>query len=154
MLREWTAAGLALVVVAGTAILAVVTAMSASSAEIFARLKDLLLFLNPLVGLVIGYYFNRVTSEKRAESSEKRAENAESVAQKTSEAAQEAGRGRAKAEERTEEMSSSLADLTRAVSDGARGGNRTLGGATAPADPELQAALRRARATLGWGPGS
>lgn len=42
----------------------------------FQRVKDLLLFINPLVGVVIGYYFNRVSTEARAENAERTAQGA------------------------------------------------------------------------------
>jgi hypothetical protein len=42
----------------------------------FDRVKDLLLFINPLVGVVIGYYFNRVSTEARAENAERTAQGA------------------------------------------------------------------------------
>lgn len=45
----------------------------------FQRVKDLLLFVNPLVGVVIGYYFNRVSTEARAENAERAAQGAEAA---------------------------------------------------------------------------
>lgn len=42
----------------------------------FERIKDLLLFINPLVGVVIGYYFNRVSTEARAQNAERTARGA------------------------------------------------------------------------------
>ncbi len=47
----------------------------------FQRVKDLLLFINPLVGVVIGYYFNRVSIEARAENAERTAQEATTTAQ-------------------------------------------------------------------------
>ncbi|MCA1615225.1 MAG: hypothetical protein LC800_14050 [Acidobacteria bacterium] len=46
----------------------------------FDRIKDLLLFINPLVGVVIGYYFNRVSTEARAENAERTARGAAATA--------------------------------------------------------------------------
>ncbi len=46
----------------------------------FDRVKDLLLFINPLVGVVIGYYFNRVSTEARAENAERTARGATATA--------------------------------------------------------------------------
>lgn len=141
-LREYTAAGLAFVVVLGMVVLVVLAAASVASADNFGRLKDLLLFLNPLVGIVIGYYFNRVTSERRAE-------NAESVAGHATEAATEADRQRADAETRARESANSLADLTDTVEAEVTARSRTLGrGDTTSTSPELQAALARARTAL------
>lgn len=53
---------------------------SAQSDTSFDRLKDLLLFINPLVGVVIGYYFNRVSTEARAENAERTAQGATATA--------------------------------------------------------------------------
>lgn len=53
---------------------------SAQSDPSFDRLKDLLLFINPLVGVVIGYYFNRVSTEARAENAERTAQGATATA--------------------------------------------------------------------------
>lgn len=47
----------------------------------FQKVKDLLLFINPLVGVVIGYYFNRVSTEARAENAERTAHGATTTAQ-------------------------------------------------------------------------
>jgi hypothetical protein len=46
----------------------------------FECVKDLLLFINPLVGVVIGYYFNRVSTEARAENAERTAQGATAAA--------------------------------------------------------------------------
>jgi len=42
----------------------------------YARVKDLLLFINPLLGVIIGYYFNKVSSDLRAETAEMAARTA------------------------------------------------------------------------------
>jgi hypothetical protein len=52
--------------------------------------KDLLLFINPLVGVVIGYYFNRVSTEARAEGAERTAQQATATAQQAQSARNEA----------------------------------------------------------------
>lgn len=56
----------------------------------FQRIKDLLLFINPLVGVVIGYYFNRVSTEARAEGAERTAQLATATAQEAQSARKEA----------------------------------------------------------------
>jgi hypothetical protein len=140
--REYVAAGIAIIVVVGTGALIVVAITKTSSTDSFTNIKDLLLFINPLLGYVVGYYFSRVSTEGRAES-------AESVARSTAQAAQEAERSRAETENRRQEASAALADLTQAAAkqDSRR---KTLGGESIPADPQLSLALARARAVLGW----
>jgi hypothetical protein len=64
----------------------------------FQHIKDLLLFVNPLVGVVIGYYFNKVSTEARAE-------NAEATATAANTNTQQAVKERAAAEEREKSKS-------------------------------------------------
>ena len=52
-----------------------------SSEESFQRSKDLLLIIVPFVGVVIGYYFNKVTSDSRAAALQRAAEDASATAQ-------------------------------------------------------------------------
>lgn len=90
-LREFVSAGIAGIIILGTILMMVLAFSHLSNAEEFARVKDLLLFINPLLGVVIGYYFNKVTSEARAETAEKTAQTAMA-------SAQQAGAERDKAE--------------------------------------------------------
>lgn len=73
-IREWTSVWLALPIV----FVFLVGLGVAFTHEIgdFTHVKDLLSFLSPLVGIVIGYYFSKVTTEARAESAEKSAKDA------------------------------------------------------------------------------
>lgn len=71
----------------------------------FDRVKDLLLFINPLVGIVIGYYFNRVSTEARAENAERTARGVAATAFQA-----EAARGEAQ----------SLAERNRTEAEAAR----------------------------------
>jgi hypothetical protein len=76
VLREVVAATIALVIVLATGIMLYVVftryiaATDPNSDKHFERAKDLLLFINPLLGVVIGYYFNKVSTEARAEKAE------------------------------------------------------------------------------------
>lgn len=77
----------------------------------FQKVKDLLLFINPLVGVVIGYYFNRVSTEARAENAERTAQGATATAQ-----AAQTARGEAEAQAQinkaeSEEAKSVLQDI-------------------------------------------
>ncbi|MEV6304790.1 hypothetical protein AB0M02_35635 [Actinoplanes sp. NPDC051861] len=143
-LREYTATALAAFVMLATGVLLVVAVVRASDPDGFAQVKDLLLFVNPLVGYVIGYYFNRVTSEPRAE-------NAESMAQSAARVAEREGQERTAAEERGRQSTAALAELASAATP-MTGRPKTLGGEGG--DPNaarrLESALSHAHAVLGW----
>jgi hypothetical protein len=79
--REYVAAGIALLVVLGTFGMLIAAFWYIDSNETFARVKDLLLIVNPFLGVVIGYYFNKVSTEARAESAENTARTATASAQ-------------------------------------------------------------------------
>lgn len=90
--REVITALLALIVVIGTAIL-IASAFKYVSVDdtkdlSFQHAKDLLNIVLPLLGVVLGYYFNKVSTEKRAEAAEKSAQKAEVVAQQANEVKQ------------------------------------------------------------------
>src|SRR5216110_1104429 len=73
ILREAVAATIALLIVLGTTVMLYivftryVAGDDQAADKHFERAKDLLLFVNPLLGVVIGYYFNKVSTEARAE---------------------------------------------------------------------------------------
>lgn len=83
--RERIAAALAGVIVLIAVIVLLVSVFVAVRAEesgqAFTNLKDILGFLNPLLGVILGYYFNKVSSENRAETAEKNARVAAADAQ-------------------------------------------------------------------------
>jgi hypothetical protein len=97
--RERVTAVIAGTIVAGTIFLITAAAWLASSNEAYARVKDLLLFVNPLVGYVIGYYFTKTTTEARAES-------AEATAKAATLSAQQAVQAQSQAESRAEDAQS------------------------------------------------
>jgi hypothetical protein len=69
--REFFTAILALSFIV-LAIIIVVTAMQYvdGPAEDFTRIKDILIFVNPFIGVVLGYYFTKLSTEGRAEAAE------------------------------------------------------------------------------------
>ena len=71
--KERIAAAIALIVVLGMIMLLIVAARAARD---FDQIKDILLVVNPLVGVVLGYYFNKVSTEARAENAETMAQEA------------------------------------------------------------------------------
>jgi uncharacterized protein (UPF0261 family) len=82
LIRETVAAMLAGIVVLGTLVVFIVAFqyVDSQNQQSFERVKDLLLMINPIVGVVIGYYFSKVTTEARAESAEATAKAATQVA--------------------------------------------------------------------------
>lgn len=85
-LREYVAAGIAIIIVLGTVVLMIRAISATSDEEQFARVKDLLLIVNPLLGVVLGYYFNKASTEARAENAESTAQNAVVNAQEAAKA--------------------------------------------------------------------
>jgi hypothetical protein len=134
----------------------------------FGRIKDLLLFINPLVGVVIGYYFNRVSTEARAENAERTARGAAATALQA-ESARTGALSLAEQNRAEAELAKSALDqvvpaaetvLSQMEAD-ASGGSGDLGvaesAASASHDPlsearlNLRVALERARAVVNRG---
>jgi hypothetical protein len=88
--RELIAALLALIVVVGTALLIgnafKFVSVDDTKDQSFQHAKDLLNIVLPLLGVVLGYYFNKVSTEKRAETAERSAQTATTSAQQANEA--------------------------------------------------------------------
>lgn len=75
--KERVTAIIAIIVVAGTVLLAFSASLYLSDKEAFERAKDLLLFVNPIVGYVIGYYFNKTVTDKTVDLADQKAQAAE-----------------------------------------------------------------------------
>jgi len=110
--REYFTAAIAMVIVLGFIIIVVVTIGVAinGTEDAFGRAKDLLLFVNPIVGIVIGYYFNKVTSDARAE-------KAESNVQAAAENAQTAVKDREAAKQEAESAKTEIKDMRGALEE-------------------------------------
>ncbi|MBP7146990.1 MAG: hypothetical protein KBD01_05560 [Acidobacteria bacterium] len=155
-LREYVTAGLAALVVVGSLSLVIIALGYVDTPESFARVKDLLLIVNPVLGLVLGYYFNRTTTEARAEHAERTAEIASRTASESLEARRRAETDAQAARSQWNEMRSTLEDVSTAASDmmnQAPPASRTLGGEPGTGrDDEtrlaLQVALARAQRLL------
>ena len=122
-----------------------------NSEEAFRRVKDLLLFINPLVGVVIGYYFNKVSTEARAE-------KAEATAQTATKAAEQAETGRKEAESKINDFQAEAETARQSLKEIIPAAEELLKQTPPPAMPEadagsalgarfeLQRAVERARA--------
>lgn len=120
----------------------------------FARAKDLLLIINPVLGVVIGYYFNKVSTEARAENAENTARTATADARQAAESRNQAEGVADAAKADAEETRQHLNDVSQAaekmLAQAPSRGPATLGVSEAgkPAeDPrwDLEAALSRAK---------
>lgn len=90
--REYVAAGIAGMVILGAVILVIMGMFYTDDANRFSRVKDLINIMTPLLTFVLGYYFNKTSTEARAEKAEMTAQSAVTTAQK-------ATQDRAKAEQ-------------------------------------------------------
>lgn len=154
-LREFVSAGIALVVILGSTIMLIQAFNYLSSPEEFDRVKDLLLLINPLLGVVVGYYFNRATSEPRAEKAESAATVAMATAQQASEAANQAeaeaevAKGEARqvkeALKEVDEAAGKMMAQTPSPAMGVLSVDEETGEPVADARIEFQMALRHAR---------
>ena len=70
VIREVVAGVLSLIVISAFVVLLTRALERTAKPEEFGPVKDLLGMITPIAGLVIGYYFSRVTSEARAERAE------------------------------------------------------------------------------------
>ena len=152
--RERVAALIALLVILAALTMAVIAFRYIGDSEKFARAKDLLLIINPVLGVVIGYYFNKVSTEARAESAESTARSATADARRAAESREEAEELARAARGEADETRGRLDDLSRAAERAlAQRPSRGVAMATAseagkPTEDawrELEAALARAR---------
>lgn len=153
-LREYIAGALALIIVLGLIITGYIAVQNLPNAEQFQRAKDLLLIINPFVGVVIGYYFNKVTSDARAAALQRASDAASQAALLATSDRDRAVQQAETAQTQAERMRGALTEMvTAAESSGvvAPGKLGTLGAA----DPavlnqqvELRVALERARRAL------
>ncbi len=153
-LREYVAAGLAFVVILGMLVMGYIAVVNLGSAESFQRAKDLLLIVNPFVGVVIGYYFNKVTSDARAVALQRAADTASEVALTASADSQRAEQQAQAAQQQTEQLRGALGEMVAAAESAGAGKPGTLGllsgddEAAREKQIEFRLALERARRAL------
>jgi len=156
--REYVAAAIAVIVVLGTVVMLITALRYVSSSDQFTRVKDLLLIINPLLGVVIGYYFNKVSTEARAESAEATAQSAALNAQQASEARNAAETEAQAARTEAEEAITTLSAVSQAAEKvlpqvpAPAPGVLKAGEESLPVEDarlELQVALARAKRLIG-----
>ena len=154
--RENVAAAIALVIVLGAVGLILLALSQLEGPDSFTRAKDLLLVLNPLLGVVLGYYFNKVSTESRAESAEMTARSVAATAQQATEARSQAESQARAAQQEAQEAVGTLKDMSAAagkmLEQWPSGAPGVLGAGAAPSDDlrqELRDAWLRSRRYFG-----
>lgn len=156
--RERVAATIAIVVVLASLAMVGMAFSQVDNKDKFDHAKDLLLIMNPILGVVIGYYFNKVSMEGRAESAESTAKTATVSARQAQEARDKAEDVADSAKTEAEETRSHLENLSRAAekmlaqaSDAGPGvlGTGDRANLWQDARSQLEAALARAKRTAG-----
>src|SRR4029453_9618786 len=113
--REGVAALLAVGVVGASLTLIFLGFGHIGEKEQFDRAKDLLLIVNPVLGVVIGYDFNKVSTEGRAENAETPARHATADLRRAADERQQAQAVAAAAKTDAEDTRGALEDLSRAA---------------------------------------
>ena len=85
--------------------------------EALTRAKDLLTLVSPFAGMVIGYYFNKATSDARAENAEENAKVATETAQKAQIEREKAVEQAQKSEKEIKEMRTDLLEMWTAAEE-------------------------------------
>ncbi|GAB4582103.1 MAG: hypothetical protein Fur0022_48580 [Anaerolineales bacterium] len=117
--REYFSSILAFVIVAAFLAMVAFTLPVAFNGtdEALTRAKDLLTLVSPFAGMVIGYYFNKATSDARAESAEKTAQTATQTAQKAAIEKEKAESLARQMEEDAKAMRTDLLDMWSAATE-------------------------------------
>jgi hypothetical protein len=114
-LREYIAGGLAFAIVVGFLLTGVIAVLNLPSAEQFQRAKDLLLVINPFVGVVIGYYFSKVSSDARAASLQRAADAASQIAIEAAKDRERAEQQAQVAKNQADQMRGALSEMVTAT---------------------------------------
>ncbi len=115
-LRELVAGGLAFLIMLTFLVMCVIAVLNLDNADVFQRTKDLLLLINPFVGVVIGYYFNKVTSDARAAALQRAADTASATALEATTDRERAQEQAQQAQEQANKMRGALTEMV-AVAD-------------------------------------
>lgn len=110
-IREYVTAALALIMLATTGILILSSLKYINNSESFSRVTDLLKTVIPLLTFVFGYYFNKTSTEPRAEKAEETARVAAVDALQAIEAKTHADSDAKMAKDETRDVKSALAEL-------------------------------------------
>lgn len=151
-LREWIAGALALTIIVGMVLLCIIAVQNLGNAEQFQRAKDLLLILTPFVGVVIGYYFNKVTSDARAASLQRAVDAASQTAINATVESERAQTLAAQAQTQADQMRGALTEMVSAAENAGVGQPGKLGTLDAKENEDVRVdfllAIERAKRAL------
>jgi len=108
----------------------------------FAQVKEIVSVLTPIVGVVLGFYFNKASTEKRAENAEQTAEAASKVAQQAVAERHEAQTEASVATESLDEVTTAAQEL---IAAGETGQEAPGDAAADTRDPHSRGVARGAR---------
>ena len=108
--REQVTANLAYSIIGLFAVLLIGAFFYIDDGAKFEHVKDLLSMITPIVGVVLGFYFNKASTERRAESAEEGAKAA-------TEAARQASEERAQAQTEATQATQSLNEVSNAAGE-------------------------------------
>ncbi len=151
-LREYIAGAIALIIVLGAGVLLFVALQGIGNVDQFQRAKDLLLIVSPFVGVVIGYYFNKVSADARASALERAVTNANEAAAVATADSQRADMQAQTAQTQADKARGALSEMVSAAENagaGQPGKLGSLGGEESGAmNVEFLVALERAKRAL------
>ena len=148
-IRERVAAGLALLIIGGTAGVVIASFWYLGNKDAFDRLKDLLSFVNPLAGVVLGYYFTKTSIESRAESAERSAESSAVNAEQANKRLDEVNKDFVQTREAMTDLVQKAPRPTPPTQDSGVMGGGTEDSKAERASIEYEIALQRAKNVLG-----
>jgi hypothetical protein len=145
-LKEGVASVLALAIAAVALVLLVLTFISAKNngtgaVAAFGRQKDVLQFILPILGTVIGYYFGRVPAERRAEVAEQSASGSQKQAESAQQTAARADAERTAVQFREQQVRTDAKDTMARVRTALAGTSRPTLGAQVTAQPDVTRAM-------------
>jgi hypothetical protein len=155
-LREYVAAGLGFLIIFCMLAIGVVAVQNLGSPAQFQGAKDLLLIITPFVGVVIGYYFNKVTADSRAAALQRAADEASKTALSATAETERAQQQAQVAQSQANELRGALSDMV-STAEAAGGGVVSKAPGTLGAEEsavmtdnqiEFRVALERAKRTL------
>lgn len=153
-LREFVAGGLAFLLIIAFLVMALIAILNLPNADVFQRTKDLLLMINPFVGVVIGYYFNKVSSDARANALQRAADTASETAIVATADRDRAVQQTETAQTQTQQMRGALSEMVTAAEGVTASQTGKLGALAAgeqpitDADIQFRVALERAKRAL------
>jgi len=154
-LREYVAGGIAFLIILCMLLLGFVAVQNLGTPVQFQGAKDLLLIITPFVGVVIGYYFNKVTADSRAAALQRAADEASRTALSATADNERAQEQAQTSQQQANQMRGALTEIVTAAESATAGRPGNLGvlgaeagGAPTDAQIDFRVALERAKRAL------